>query len=166
MASKQDVKDAEDGLMLVIQKLEKDFGGSMVKYATTALVADASTLLGLDFQAKQYESRRNALLDPANYARDRSTAFDEMKRLINNKHTDAIKHYMASGMPPEMAKKFALQAAANESAIQQQVFELSFPSGANVLELNTQVAKQNLRIPGFGAAQPARRRAPARRRRR
>ena len=73
---------------------------------------------------------------------------------------------MASGMPPEMAKKFALQAAANESAIQQQVFELSFPSGANALELSTQAATANARIPGFGSAQPARRRAPARRRRR
>ena len=164
-ASKQDVKDAEDGLMKVITKLESDFGGSMVKDAATALVADASTLLGLDFQAKQYENRREALLEPGNYARSRSAAFNAMKAAINSKHTDAIKHYLGAGMPPEMAKKFALQAAANESAIQQQVFELSFPSGANVLELNTQVANENSKIPGFGAAQP-RRRAPARRRRR
>ena len=88
-----------------------------------------------------------------------------MKTAINKKHNDAISHYLGAGMPPEMAKKFALQAAANESSIQQQVFELNFPSGANVLELNTQVATRNSKIPGFGAAQPYRR-APARRRRR
>ena len=64
MASKQELKDAEDGLLKVIQKLEKDFTGQMVTYAATALVPDASTLLGLDFQAKQHESRPKALLDP------------------------------------------------------------------------------------------------------
>ena len=164
--SPSELLSVEDGLKKSISKLEKIFNSSMTTLTTQSTTANASTLLGLDFQAKQYESRRNALLDPAAYARSRSDAFDEMKRAINEKHTDAIKNYMASGMPPEMAKKFALQAAANESAIQQQVFELSFPSGANVLELNTQVAKQNSRIPGFGSAQPARRRAPARRRRR
>ena len=164
--SQTELLSVEDGLKKSIAKLEKTFNSSMTTLTTQSTTANASTLLGLDFQAKQYESRRNALLDPANYARDRSDAFNEMKRAINTKHNDAIKNYMASGMPPEMAKKFALQAAANESAIQQQVFELSFPSGANVLELNTQVAKQNSNIPGFGAAQPARRRAPARRRRR
>ena len=164
-ASKQDVKDAEDGLTRAIQKLEKDFNSDLAKYAATALVADASTLLGLDFQAKQYANRREALLDPKTYATNRERAFADMKTAINTKHKDAITNYMGAGMPPEMAKKFALQAAANESSIQQQVFELNFPSGANVLELNTQVAKQNSKIPGFGAAQP-KRRAPARRRRR
>ena len=152
-----DLQAVDDGLKRSISKLEKEFNSSMTTLTTQSTTADASTLLGLDFQAKQYESRRNAL-DPGNYARDRSTAFDDMKTAINKKHTNAIKHYLDAGMPPEMAKKFALQAAANESAIQQQVFELSFPSGANVLELNTQVAKQNSRIPGFASAQPARRR--------
>ena len=165
MASKQEVKDAEDRLLKTIAKLETDFTGQMTQYAATALVPDASTLLGLDFQAKQYESRREALLEPGNYARSRSTAFNAMKAAINTKHAVSIKHYLEAGMPPEMAKKFALQAAANESAIQQQVFELHYPSGANVLELNTQVAKRNSKIPGFEAAQ-AQRRAPARRRRR
>ena len=155
-------------LKTAMQHLEQKFSTEMTSYAATktAVTADASTLLGLDFQAGQYESRREALLDPTTYARKRATAFGDMKIAINTKHTDALKHYIAAGMPPEMAKKFAMQAAANESAIQQQVFELSFPSGANVLELNTQVAKRNSKIPGFGAAQPARRRAPARRRRR
>ena len=164
-ATKQELKDAEDGVNRSLAKLEKDFTSQLATYAASALVPDASTLLGLDFQAKQYESRREALLDPKTYATNRERAFADMKTAINTKHNDAIRHYMGAGMPPEMAKKFALQAAANESSIQQQVFELNFPSGANVLELNTQVAKQNSKIPGFGAAQP-KRRAPARRRRR
>ena len=165
MASKEELKDSSDGLLRTIAKLEKDFTGQMTQYAATALVPDASTLLGLDFQAKQYESRRSALLEPTVYAGNRGRAFEAMKAAINTKHAESIKHYLGAGMPPEMAKKFALQAAANESAIQQQVFELHYPSGANVLELNTQVAKRNSKIPGFEAAQ-AQRRAPARRRRR
>ncbi len=137
--------------------------------ASTALTADASTLLGLDFQAKQYGNRREALLDPARYASKRATAFDEMKTTINNKYSDALRNYIGAGMPPEMGKKFALQAAANESSIQQQVFELSFPSGANILEM----ASAAPRLASLGGAQntavkrraPAgKRRAPARRR--
>ena len=164
-ASQQDVKDASDGLQKTITALERDFGGRMTVMAAQATTANASTLLGLDFQAKQYESRRSALLEPDVYAGNRGRAFNAMKTAINDKHAEAIKQYLEAGMPPEMAKKFALQAAANESAIQQQVFELHFPSGANVLELSTQAATTNSAIPGFGAAQP-RRRAPARRRRR
>ncbi len=165
MATQQELEETKDGLMKVIQKLETDFGNSMSRSRGSASVPDASTLLGLDFQANQYESRREALLEPTKYARHRATAFTEMKTAINTKHSEALQHYINAGMPPEMAKKFALQAAANESAIQQQVFELSFPSGANVLELSTQAATANAAIPGFGSAQP-RRRAPARRRRR
>ena len=88
--SPTDLQAVDDGLKKSIAKLEKTFNSSMTTLAAQSTTANASTLLGLDFQAKQYESRRNALLDPANYARDRSTAFDEMKRAINEKHTDAI----------------------------------------------------------------------------
>ena len=81
--------------------------------------------------------------------------------LTDDTYAAAAKKYTSSGLPPEMAKQFALQAARNESQIQQQLFELSFPSGANVLELNAQTKK----FKGLGGAAPARR-APARRRRR
>jgi hypothetical protein len=156
-ATKQDLEESEAGLLKSI----KDLSGRMSTLASTkgALTADASTLLGLDFQAKQYGNRREALLDPSRYASKRSAAFDDMKANINNKHVDALKHYIDAGMPPEMAKKFALQAAANESSIQQQVFELSFPSGANILEM----AAAAPRLVSLGGAQntAVKRRAPA-----
>ena len=132
---------------------------------SSGLGIDAATQLGLKFQQNQYEQRRKALISPDAYARDRAAAYTELTTSVNDTYAAAAKKYTSSGLPPDMAKQFALQAARNESQIQQQLFELSFPSGANVLELSTQAATTNSAIPGFGAAQP-RRRAPARRRRR
>jgi hypothetical protein len=127
---------------------------------SSGLVVDAATQLGLKFQQNQYEQRRKALISPDDYARDRATAYNELTTSVNEVYTAAATKYTSSGLPPEMAKQFALQAARNESQIQQQLFELSFPSGANILELNAQTKK----FQGLGGA-PARR-APARRRRR
>ena len=155
-----DFADAEAGLAAALVTLEKKWTGKLVASGSKVSAPDASTLLGLDFQAKQYESRRLALIDPAQYAAKRATAFDDMKTAVNGKYTNAVREYTASGLPPEVAKKFALQAAANESSLQQQTFELQYPSGANALELTTQAHK----FQGLGGAAPQARRAPARRR--
>ena len=128
---------------------------------SSGLGIDAATQLGLKFQQNQYEQRRKALISPDAYARDRAAAYTELTTSVNDTYAAAAKKYTSSGLPPEMAKQFALQAARNESQIQQQLFELQFPSGANVLELNAQTKK----FKGLGSAAPARR-APARRRRR
>lgn len=162
--SQSELLKVEGGLQAAINKVEKDFNSQLAILGTSkGMPAEASTLLGLDFQAKQYEARREALVDPSNYATKRATAFDEMKKAVNDKYNSAMKEYFASGLPPETAKKFALQAAANESAIQQQIFEVSFPSGANILELGAQAH----RFKGLGdVTAPPRRRAPARSRRR
>ena len=162
--SPNELRAAEAGLMSAITAAEKKFQGQLTSLgAAKGVSAEASTLLGLDFQAKQYDARREALVDPAAYATKRATAFDEMKKAVNIKFDNAMKEYVASGLPPETAKKFALQAAANESAIQQQIFEVSFPSGANILELGAQAH----RFKGLGdVTAPPRRRAPARSRRR
>ena len=162
----QDLAEAEAGLAHAVAALEKRFTGQITAVTAAKYVGgDASTLLGLDFQQKQYESRRVALLDPATYARNRAAAFGDMKTAVNDKFHNALKEYVASGMPPEMAKKFAMQAAANESATQQQIFEMNYPSGANLLEM----ASAAPRLKSLGGQQntavgPARRRAPARRR--
>ena len=127
---------------------------------SSGLGIDAATQLGLKFQQNQYEQRRKALISPDAYARERAAAYTELTDSVNETYAAAAKKYTSSGLPPDMAKQFALQAARNESQIQQQLFELSFPSGANVLEINAQTQK----FKGLGGA-PARR-APARRRRR
>ena len=128
---------------------------------SSGLIVDASTQLGLKFQQNQYEQRRLALISPERYADARALAYAELTTSVNNTYKAAASKYTSSGLPPDMAKQFALQAARNESQIQQQLFELQFPSGANVLELNAQTKK----FKGLGGAAPARR-APARRRRR
>ena len=127
---------------------------------SSGLGIDAATQLGLKFQQNQYEQRRKALISPDVYAGERAKAYTELTKSVNDTYNAAATKYTSSGLPPEMAKQFALQAARNESQIQQQLFELSFPSGANVLEINAQTKK----FQGLGGA-PARR-APARRRRR
>ena len=133
----------------------------VIAMMSSGLIVDASTQLGLKFQQNQYEQRRLALISPERYADARAVAYAELTTSVNNTYKAAASKYTSSGLPPDMAKQFALQAARNESQIQQQLFELQFPSGANVLELNAQTKK----FKGLGGAAPARR-APARRRRR
>ena len=160
-SSKQDVADAEDGLNRVISRLEKNFESKLAPLNLVNSVGSASTLLGLDFQANQYETRRKALLDPAGYAGARARAYKALTTAVNDKFTATLSEYVASGLPPEMAKKFALQAASNESAMQQQVFELEYPSGANAIEMNA----STVRLASLGGQSiTAKRRAPARRR--
>jgi hypothetical protein len=139
---------------------------------STASLQKASTELGLNFNQKQYVSRMKALTDPSQYASDRSTAYGDLVTAVDKTYAEALQKYTGAEMPLEMAKRFALQAAANEKAIQQQLFEVNFPSGANVLEQGRSIAIANTRnfpggMPtrGVGRA-PARRRPSARRRRR
>jgi Tfp pilus assembly protein PilE len=160
-ASKQDVADAEAGLSKAMAALERKYDAKMGTMAIVKSVGDASTLLGLDFQAKQYETRRKALLDPAGYATERAASYTQLTTAVNEKFNNALKEYTSSGLPPEAAKKFALQAASNESAMQQQMFELEFPSGANAIEMNA----STVRLASLGGQSiTAKRRAPARRR--
>ena len=121
----------------------------------------ASTQLGMDFQMNQYLRRTEALTDPKTYAAKREIAFKTMMGGVNTKFAETLNTYLGTGMPPEMAKQFALQAADNERRIREQVFEVDFPSGANVLEQGRSIAIANTK--NFPGGMPARR-APARRR--
>ena len=164
--TQQDLRDVESGINKSLAVLEAKLGRQVTTITAAKYVGgDASTLLGLDFQQKQYESRREALLDPAAYARHRTNAYTTMRAAVNTKFEEALKDYTASGMPPAMAKEYALRAAANESATQQQVFEMNYPSGANILEMKA-AAPRFMSLGGEQntAVGPARRRAPARRR--
>ena len=122
----------------------------------------ASTQLGLKFAQKQYNSRMSALTEPGVYATNRETAHKTMVTAVDDMYEKALKEYLGLDMPLEMAKGYALQAAANERAIQQQIFESKFPSGANILEQGRRIAKANVKK--YPGAMPTRRRAPTRRR--
>ena len=150
------------GLGAKLKKVSQEEAETMqvVAMMSSGLIVNASTQLGLKFQQNQYEQRRKALISPDVYADDRAKAYAALTESVDEAYTAAAKKYTASGLPPDMAKQFALQAAKNESNIQQQLFELQVPSGANVLELNAQTK----RFKGLGGAAPAARRAPARRR--
>ena len=86
---------------------------------SSGLGIDAATQLGLKFQQNQYEQRRKALISPDAYARERAAAYTELTDSVNETYAAAAKKYTSSGLPPDMAKQFALQAARNESQIQQ-----------------------------------------------
>ena len=132
----------------------------LVAMIAAGLSVDASTQLGLNFQQNQYEQRRKALISPDEYASSRATAYGKLTKSVNDAFTEAATKYTTAGLPPDMAKQYALQAARNEHQIQQQIFELQYPSGANILELNAQTTK----FKGLGGVAPQARRAPARRR--
>ncbi len=51
--SPSDLQTVEEGLKKTMARLEKNFGSQMSTLAAQATTADASTLLGLDFQSKQ-----------------------------------------------------------------------------------------------------------------
>ena len=74
-----------------------------------------------------------------------------------------MQKYVNTGMAPDVAKQFAMQAAANERNIQQQILEVEYPSGANAIELSRSVTVAN--STNYPGGMPAPRRAPARRRR-
>jgi len=131
-----------------------------MQVAQAGMAIPASQQLGLQFQQDQYNRRLEALIDPGPYAGKRATAFNSMTASVDAVFTQAMEKYLKTKMPPDMARKFAMQAADNERQIQQQILEATFPSGANVIGMERQVATANIRnYPGGVSAQ----RAPARR---
>ena len=151
----QFIKDADvDGLM-------------SMQVAQAGMAIPASQQLGLQFQQDQYNKRLEALTSPGPYAAKRATAFNDMTTTVDSVFTQAMEKYLATRMPPDMARKFAMQAADNERQIQQQILEATFPSGANVIGMERQVATANIRNYPGGVGRASRkpaRRKPAKRR--
>ena len=121
----------------------------------------ASQQLGIVFAQNQYAKRVQALTDPGEYARERKAAYANLVKSVDDTYTEALAKYTGTGMSPDVAKQFAMQAAANERNIQQQILEVEYPSGANAIELSRSVAVAN--STNYPGGMPAR--APARRRR-
>ena len=124
----------------------------------------ASQQLGLSFKQNQYERRLQALTKPIDYATDRKAAFDKMRHSVDDSFNVALSKYINVGMPTNLARQYAMQAAANEGQIQQQLMEVEFPSGANVIEENRTISSANETNFG-GTPTRARRRAAPRKKR-
>ena len=138
-----------------------------MQVAQAGMAIPASQQLGLQFQQEQYNKRLEALTNPGVYAGKRASAFNVMTATVDTVFTKAMEKYLATKMPPDMARKFAMQAADNERQIQQQILEANYPTGANVIGMERQVSSANTRnYPGGVAPRraPAKRRKPARRR--
>ena len=141
--------------------------GLLSSTASSARLANATALgaidpireLGLDLEQQQYNIRLQALTHPEDYARDRKIAFDEMVAKIESAYNDAYSGFINAGLPTEMAKRYALNAADNEKAVRRQVLETRFPTNANIIG-----DSQTVRESAGGNMLGARARAPARRR--
>ena len=123
----------------------------------------ASQQLGITFAQNQYDQRVKALTDPGTYATERKAAYGKLAKAVDKSYADALEKYVETGMAPDVAKQFAMQAANNERQIQQQILEVEYPSGANAIELSRSVAVANS-ANYIGGMPSAPRRAPARRR--
>ena len=153
--------EAEGGVKGMVEKVkteEKDILSVMK-------TVDPIRELGLDLEQRQYNTRLEALSNPAAYAKKRQTAFNEMVGHIRTSYQDAFSGFIEAGMPTDMAKNAALAAAANEKAVRRQVIETQFPSGANFIGDMASIKTNGGSVMNFaGSAQAPARRAPARRR--
>ena len=135
-----------------------------MQVAQAGMAIPASQQLGLQFQQDQYNRRLEALTEPGPYAVKRETSFNAMTVAVDSVFTQAMEKYLKTRMPPDMARKFAMQAADNERQIQQQILEATYPSGANVIGMGRQVAiANNANYPGGVPARRAPTRKPAKR---
>ena len=146
------------GMVAKVKAEEKDILSVMK-------MVDPIRELGLDLEQRQYNTRLEALSNPAAYAKKRQDAFDAMVVHIRKSYEDAFSGFLEAGMPTEVAKNAALMAANNEKLVRRQVIETQFPSGAYFIGDMASIKKAGGSVMNFaGEAQAPARRTPARRR--
>ena len=128
-SSSSSMSEGDDGVKAMVAKAGLDEDGALSLFK----MVDPIRELGLDLEQKQYQTRLDALSNPVAYARKRQTAFDEMVGHIRTSYQDAFTGFLKAGMPTDMAKNTALQAANNEKLVCRQVIESQFPTGANFI---------------------------------
>ena len=125
--------------------------------------SDIKRELGITLENNQYSARLEALTKPEDYYNRRKALIDEMTSEVQLAYQKSFGEYANSGLPDEVAKQYALQAARTAMNAKMQVIELRYPSGANAVgaaALGRDNAPAGL-LPGVSASK---RRAPARRR--
>ena len=83
---------------------------------------------------------------------------------VDQSFNEALSKYISVGMPTTLAREYALRAAGNEMQIQQQLMQVEFPSGANLIEENRTISTANAENYIGGVPTRARRRAAPRKR--
>ena len=150
----------------VLAALTKLAGTYEVTVGTEFLATgDLKRELGITLEDRQYASRLEALTKPEDYYRHRKGLVDQMTDEVQLTYQKSFGEYAASGLPNEVARQYAMQAARTAMAAKMQLIELRFPSGANAIG-SASLSRENALVGALpGARAPARRRAPARKRR-
>ena len=94
---------------------------------------DLKRELGITLDDKQYAARLEALTAPTDYYNKRKLLTDQMTQEVQLAFQKSFAEYANSGLPNEVARQYAMQAARTTMAAKMQVIELRFPSGANAI---------------------------------
>ena len=148
------------GITAALKALEGSFE---VKVGAAFInTGDIKRELGITLEDQQYAARLEALTKPSDYYAKRKALIDIMTTEVQLAYQKSFGEYASSGLPNDVAQKYALEAARTAMASKMQLIELRFPSGANAVgaaSLNRMNA-----LPGTFPAPNSRPRAPARRR--
>ena len=94
---------------------------------------DIKRELGITLEDQQYAARLMALTKPADYYAERKKLTDQMTTEVQLTFQKSFAEYANSGLPNEVSRQYAMQAAQTSMAAKMQVIELRFPSGANAI---------------------------------
>ena len=119
------------GIIAALKALEGSFE---VKVGAAFInTGDIKRELGITLEDQQYQARLEALTKPSdNYAR-RKALIDIMTTEVQLAYQKSFGEYASSGLPNDVAQKYALEAARTAMASKMQLIELRFPSGANAV---------------------------------
>ena len=94
---------------------------------------DIKRELGITLEDQQYAARLQALTKPEDYYTERKKLTDLMATEVQLAFQKSFAEYANSGLPNEVARQYAMQAARTSMAAKMQLIELRFPSGANAI---------------------------------
>ena len=94
---------------------------------------DIKRELGITLEDQQYAARLEALTKPADYYAKRKALTDQMSAEVQLAFQKSFAEYANSGLPNEVARQYAMQAARTAMTTKMQLIELRFPSGANAI---------------------------------
>ena len=120
---------------------------------------DLKRELGITLDDKQYAARLEALTAPTDYYNKRKLLTDQMTQEVQLAFQKSFAEYANSGLPNEVARQYAMQAARTSMAAKMQLIELRYPSGANAI--GSAAMDRHFAPPGLLPV----RRAPAKKRR-
>ena len=122
-----DAKGIAGALTSLVNSYEVTTG---VEFLTTG---DLKRELGISLEDKQYAARLEALTAPKDYYNKRKALTDQMTTEVQLAFQKSFAEYANSGLPNEVARQYAMQAARTSMAAKMQLIELRFPSGANAI---------------------------------